>query len=322
MGKKLVEKLPHSCGTNRGLQVFLEDDGRYTGFCFKCQTYVKNPYADHGESYTPPAPSVESQEDVQKKLKGISGFPQEKMKEERIDKEIVQYFGVRLGFDQETASVVKTHYYPYEKDGTLKSYQVKILDGKKFFTIGDFTNIEPFGWRQALKAGGRTLFITEGQKDAMALTQVVKKFSTTGKMPAVISLPNGVKSVDKMQQYIKHFDRWAEVVLCFDMDDAGREAVKNFLLIYPEAKVAKYPLKDAHDMLMANREEELFQAVFFNAKTQLPDKLKRSSDVWDLASKRPEQGMSWPWPSLTSLTRGIRRGEGYYIGGGVKMGLQ
>lgn len=320
MTKKYVERLSHVCGTKGGLQVFLEDDGRYSGFCFACNTYVPNPYDDVDEGHTPPKPQVKSQEQVQKELTNISKFPQEKLKNERIEEEVVKHFNVRLGFDQETASEVRTHFYPYYKDGVLKAYQVKVLDGKKFFSVGDFSNVEPFGWQQAVKAGGRRLYITEGQKDAMTLFQVLKKRSNQDRAPAVISLPNGVKSVDKMQPYMKQFERWAEVVLVFDNDDAGKGAVKEFLLMYPEAKVATLPLKDSHDMLMANREDELFQAVMFNAKTQLPDKLKRSSDVWDLASKRPEQGMSWPWPHLTELTRGIRRGEGYYVGGGVKLG--
>lgn len=34
----------------------------------------------------------------------------------------------------------------------------------------------------------------------------------------------------------------------------------------------------------------------------------------------PEWGLSWPWAGLTDLTRGIRRGETYYFGAGVKMG--
>lgn len=319
--KKYVGRLPHSCGTKGGLQVFLEPDGRYTGFCFKCHTYVKDPYGDKGEDFVPPTPKTKSPEQVAKELRAISSYPQEALPDEKIDIEAVKYFNVRLGFDQETASVVTTHYYPYEEEGNVKSYQVKVLDPKRFFSVGEFDSCEPFGWRQALQAGGKKLFITEGQKDTMALWQVLRRYSNlTDYVPAVISLPNGVKSVDKMVKYVKQMDRWGEVVLCFDNDEAGKQAVKNFISIYPQAKTVSLPLKDAHDMLMAGREKELFQAAMFQAKKPLSDKLKRSSDVWDLASQRPEQGMSWPWPDMTSLTRGIRRGEGVYFGGGVKMG--
>lgn len=317
---KPVERMEHECGTKRGLQVFLQPDGTYDGFCFSCQTVVKDPYGDKPEGYTPPKPTTKSPEEIQRELKGISKFPQDALPKEKIEEWVIKYFDVRVGYDQETASEIRTHYYPYYKGQELRAYQVKVLEPKRFFTVGDFDVCDPFGWDLALRAGGKKLFITEGQKDCMALFQVLKQKSTLDRNPAVISLPNGVKSVDKMAKYAKQLDRWPEVILCFDMDEPGREAVKNFLKIYPTAKVASLPLKDAHDMLMAGREQELFQACLFQAKTQLSDKLKRSSDVWDLARKRPEQGLSWPWPSLTSLTRGIRTGEGYYFGAGVKMG--
>lgn len=320
MTKKYVERLPHSCGTKRGLQVFMQDDGNYDGYCYSCSTYVKNPYDAHNKDYIPPKPQVKSQDDINKELANISKLPTEACPKDKLDKETLEHFGVKLGFDRETAQEIRSHYYPYERDGVVTSYQVKVLEGKIFFFVGNTRSIEPFGWRQAVQNGGAKLFITEGQKDAMALLQTLKKFGKFEKTPAVISLPNGVKSVDSMVPFIKQFDRWKEVIVCFDMDKAGEGATKTFAKLYPECKVAKYPLKDSHDMLMADRGQELFQAVMFRAKTQLSDKLVRSSDVWDQASKRPEMGLSWPWAGLTDLTRGIRRGEGAYFGGGVKMG--
>ena len=44
------------------------------------------------------------------------------------------------------------------------------------------------------------------------------------------------------------------------------------------------------------------------------------SDLHEAGRQEAEWGVSWPWPSLTDLTRGIRTGETYYIGAGVKMG--
>jgi len=320
MAKKYVERIPHSCGTNRGLQVFLEDDGRYTGFCFSCQTYVPDPYSDM-ENYSPPKPKIKSPEETAKEMANVSKFPIGDSPKEKLLQKAMEYFGVRLGYDRETASEVRSHYYPYyNPEGEITAYGVKVLEGKKFFFMGDTSDLWPFGWHQALKAGGKKLFITEGQKDCISLLQVLKQFGKSERMPSVISLPNGTKSVDTMAKCIPHFDKWAEVVLCFDNDDSGQGAVKQFALMYPDVKVATLPLKDAHDMLMAGRENELFQAVMFRAKTQLSDKLVRSSDVWERAKERPKQGLSWPWQELTSLTRGIRRGEGYYFGGGVKMG--
>src|SRR3546814_1646513 len=44
------------------------------------------------------------------------------------------------------------------------------------------------------------------------------------------------------------------------------------------------------------------------------------SSLREAATVRPEMGIEWPWPGLTKITRGIRRGETYYLGAGVKMG--
>jgi len=34
MAGKCIEKLPHSCGTRDGLQVFEKEDGTYDGYCY------------------------------------------------------------------------------------------------------------------------------------------------------------------------------------------------------------------------------------------------------------------------------------------------
>lgn len=281
---------------------------------------MKDPYSDKGDGYVPPKPTTKSPEQIKKELEFIKKLPIEGRPELKLTKETLEYFGVRLGFDQETASTVHAEYYPFEEGGEVKAFKAKILKDKKFFTVGDFDNCEPFGWSQACRAGGYKLFITEGEKDALALFQVLKARGKGDRNPAVISLHNGTKSVQKMSKYFKHFNKWKEVVICFDNDSSGELAVQQFTTMYPEAKVATLPLKDAHDMLMEGREQELFNSCVFQAKHKLSDKLVRSSDVWDQARKRPEEGLSWPWPQLTKLTRGIRRGEGYYFGAGVKMG--
>jgi len=316
---KYVERLPHSCGTTRGLQVFREDDGRYTGYCFSCHTHVKDPYSDKDASYTPPEPQRKSPEQIQKEVEFIKKLPIEGLPDLKIKKHVMQHFGVRLGYDQETASVVQSHYYPYTAQGKVQAFQARTVPDKRFFFIGDVQECDPFGWDQAVQAGGFKLFITEGQKDALALFQVLSERGKSDRPPAVISLHHGTKTVDKLSKYTKDFDRWKQVVYCGDQDEAGKAAAQAFCKMYPKAVVANFSLKDAHDMLMEGREQELFNSCVWEAKRPLSDKLVRSSDVWDDAMKRPEDGLSWPWPGLTTLTRGIRRGEGYYFGAGGYM---
>lgn len=46
MAGKSLERLSHSCGSRKGLQTFLQEDGSIDGFCFSCGTRVPDPYGD------------------------------------------------------------------------------------------------------------------------------------------------------------------------------------------------------------------------------------------------------------------------------------
>ena len=67
-------------------------------------------------------------------------------------------------------------------------------------------------------AGGLKLIITEGELDALSVSQA------QGNKYPVISLPNGssnLKPVTASYDYINSFD---EIVIMFDMDAPGKEA--------------------------------------------------------------------------------------------------
>jgi twinkle protein len=68
-----VEKLPHDCGSRDALQVF-EENGKYTGFCFSCSTYVDDPSKDKPKDYKPVKLS-KSLEEIKAEIKEISSYP-------------------------------------------------------------------------------------------------------------------------------------------------------------------------------------------------------------------------------------------------------
>ena len=47
-----IEKLPHSCGSQDGLQVFEGEEG-YNGYCYACNTFVPDPYKNKPQGYKP-----------------------------------------------------------------------------------------------------------------------------------------------------------------------------------------------------------------------------------------------------------------------------
>ena len=64
-------------------------------------------------------------------------------------------------------------------------------------------------------------------------------------------------------QAIDWLDEYDKVVFCFDMDDVGRGVTECAALLTPgKAHIAELPLKDANDMLVANRSKELVNCLF------------------------------------------------------------
>jgi len=320
-----VEKIAHSCGTRRGLQVFLQADGSYDGYCYRCGTVVADPYKDKPAGYAPHA-HVKTVEDIEAELQEIRTLPQIDITNRRLRADVVKYFGVRLGLSEEDGVTIALHHYPYSKKGKLSGYKVRLEANKRLWSVGDLKETDFFGWMQAVRTGSPRLYITEGELDAMSLYQIItdrnKGTAYEGNKPAVISLPHGAGSAARDISRIasdigRHFK---EVVLVFDMDEPGQEAAAAVSRILPDAFVASLPAKDANECLVMGHVKACFNAVQFNSSKPKNTRIIMGSALADAARKKPEWGLSWPWRRMTEATRGIRRGETIYIGAGVKMG--
>lgn len=122
-----------------------------------------------------------------------------------------------------------------------------------------------------------------------------------------------------MPKIKKHFK---EVSICFDNDEAGEKAKAEVCKLFPEITVITLPCKDANECLIQGAEttKAAFAAMTFKATKANNIRLLRGTQLREAARAAPVMGLSWPWEGLTKLTRGIRRGETYYFGAGVKMG--
>lgn len=323
---KCVEKLPHKCGSRNGLQVFLKDNGTYDGFCFACGKAEPNPYQDKPEGYKPQV-AFKSPEEIQEEIEEINTYKTFTLEDRKLKKEYLEYFGVKIGVSEQDGHTPISHYYPYRNErGDLIGYKARIIEGKKMFAIGSTKGATFFGWDKAIQAGGKKLFITEGECDAVALFQIMKEHNKGTQYadlnPAVVSLSNGSggaeKQISKMLPEIRKY--FKEIVLVFDMDDPGREAVEKVLKICPDALVANLPSKDANQCLIDGRSKACYNACQFNAQKPKNTRLVTAESVIEQARKEAEWGYSYPYKGLTELTRGQRLGETVYWGAGVKMG--
>lgn len=321
-----VEKLPHyKCGSKNGLQVFQKEDGTYDGFCFACGTVVPNPYHDHPVGYKP-IKITKSQEDIDAEIADISKYRTVALQARGLKSESLGHYNVKIGVSEADGETPVSHYYPYYRGEQLVGWKVRLIEDKRMWSVGDIKGVDLFGWRQAVATGGKRLFITEGELDAVALFQIFKDHNKGTPYadfnPAIVSLTNGASGAAKqLGTCIGEIRKvFKEIVLVFDMDDAGKKAADEVVRIIPDAMVANLPAKDANDCLIQGRSKACYNACQFNAQKPKNTRLVLGVDVIEDARKETPWGYSYPYKGLTELTRGQRLGETVYWGAGVKMG--
>ncbi len=209
----------------------------------------------------------------------------------------------------------KAQVAPYRNaEGTVIAQKVR-TPGKEFSTTGAFKEAVLFG-QHLWAAGGKRLVITEGEIDAMSVSQV------QGNKWPVVSLPNGaqgaVNAIKKSLEYVTSFD---EVVIMFDMDEPGQEAALKVAELLPpgKAKIAKLTEKDANDMLVAGQTQEIITAIW-QASPFRPDGLVTIDEILEDVEKPVEWGLPWWLEELTEYTYGRRYGEVYGLGAGTGVG--
>lgn len=325
--KTTVEKLPHVCGSSNALQVWVDESGKFDGFCFACKTHVAHPYEGHDPTYKPVI-HRKSEEEIQADLDFALSLPVRDLPTRKLKAIYLDYFDVRVGVSQTDGETPETVYFPYANEHSeLIGFKVRLLDPKRMWAIGTTRDAAPFGWEQAKRAHGKKIFITEGEFDAIALFQILKEKNKNTAYaennPPVISIPAGASSVNKClgkyrSEIEKHFK---EVVLVFDQDEAGQLATQEALKLFPHAVVVNsLPEKDLNDCLIKGRAKAAHDALVFKATVLKNTRIINGRSLHEKAKKPPEWGLPWPWAGINHVTRGIRTGETIYLGAGAKMG--
>lgn len=325
---KCVEKLPHrtdKCNSASGLQVFQKDDGTYDGYCFACGTYVSHPYHDKPKDYKPQA-IVKSKEEIQAEIEEVGTYQTVSLPDRKLKKEYLEYFGVKIGLSESDGETPVTHYYPYKIGDELIGYKVRLIENKRMWAVGSTKGADFFGWDKAVQTGGKKLFVTEGELDAVALFQIFKEQNKGTQYaeynPAIVSLSNGAGGASRqfakmLPEIRKHFK---EIILVFDNDSPGKQATEDVLKLAPDALVATLPSKDANQCIIDGRNKAAYNACQFNAQKPKNTRLVSGNDLHESSKEPPQYGISWPWEHITKATRGIRLGETIYIGAGQKQG--
>lgn len=307
--------------------MFEKEGGDIDGYCYSCDTYVRHPY---GKPATiediPKAERIgKTKEEMQEEMELIAKCPVMDLPDRKLRKVALDYYGIKIGLSEQDGKTPKLHYYPYTLDGELKAYKARLIENKRMWSVGDQKEVDLFGWEQAISSGARRLIVVEGELDAVALKAIIDRHNDDKYedfKPAITSLPHGAASASRdlsrlAKKIRKHFK---EITFCFDGDDAGLRATEEACKIFPEATVVSLPKKDANDCILKGVTKAAFKAVMFNHQKNKNSRLVTLDEVWEASKKPPEWGVSWPWETVTDLTRGIRLGETIYIGAAQKMG--
>src|SRR5690606_5630789 len=209
--------------------------------------------------------------------------------------ETCRKFGYFVGeFNGKTVQVAPY----YNKEGQLVAQKVR-FPNKDFITTGDFKKVSLFG-SQLWGSGGKKLVITEGEIDAMTVSQL------QGHKWPVVSVPNGAQgAANSIKDNLEWVMSFEEVILMFDMDDPGRKAAVKVAELLPpgKAKIASLPLKDANECLVQGKGEEVIRAIW-NAREYRPDGIVDIDELIEEIEKPIEMGLPWCFPTLTKHTYG------------------
>lgn len=287
---EFVRHLPcNNCGSSDANSLY--SDGHT--FCFRCNHY--EPGDDdtfHEPRMTSPVHLTGSAQRLQKR--GISEKVCEKYK-------IYQ-----------DGEVLRFHYF--DESGSLQGAKVKTKD-KTFFYEGKSAYCL-FG-QHLFPATGRRVVITEGELDAASCQEVLPGWP-------MVSLDAGAAAAKKsIQRALPWLQGYEEIVLFFDMDDAGRKAAEEAASVLPpgKTKIARLEAyKDASDALQANDGEAIRRAIW-DAKPYRPDGIVDGKSLLELVTTpTPPCDHEYPFVGLQNKLHGIRYGELVTITAGSGIG--
>lgn len=186
---------------------------------------------------------------------------------------------------------------------------------KDFYWTGDKANVTLFGKEKWNK--GKTIIITEGEIDALSIAE-----AQACKWP-VVSLPNGAQSAKKtLQSNLDWLLGFEFIILCFDNDEAGKNAVQSCVDLFPPGrlKICSLSEKDANECLIKGKYEEL-TTIVFNAQEYRPDGIIAGSEInIDELYKEEPKGLLTPYPVLNEIIRGLKESRIYMFYAGTGNG--
>lgn len=205
-----------------------------------------------------------------------------------------------------------------DQNGNIVSQKVRDKD-KNFKTTGSHKSDALFG--KHLWNGGKKIVVTEGEIDMLTVMEL-----QDCKYP-VVSLGHGASAAKKTcAANYEYFDQFEQIILMFDMDEAGRKAVEEAAQVLPAGKVrvAVLPCKDANECHLNGHDREIMEQVW-NAGPWIPDgvvsALSLRERIREHLSSEESVGLLFSGCiGINDKTLGARGGEVIMVTSGSGMG--
>lgn len=312
---KYVENIGcEKCGSSDGVGVYERADGSYHGKCFACDHHTNEPYKL--EESTDEFEVEDAKEPSKAFLYNVNDSSINRLSTRGLNKDTCELYGVRSILSESNMDLV--HFYPHTSKGKEVATCARVVDGKKFSWSGTPKDLDFFG-QSICGDGGKMIIVTEGACDCLAAKQMLLSLD---KNYRVVSLVNGAGSALKdFKNNYEWIESFESIFLAFDQDEPGQKNAEKIAGMFAPNKVKNmvFSEKDPNALLLSGKAREFLSAIF-SAKEKRPDGIVGVEDLYDEAIKPPVMGLSWPWPTLTEVTYGYRRGELYGVGAGSGSG--
>lgn len=232
---------------------------------------------------------TQEQQDSIKSYTGTAGQSQRS-----ITDETYKAYACRFKYSEETGEVTEV-FYPYTQDYKAAGYKVRKTPVKDFYSVGKIgKDSELFGQWKWKEHQAKYVLLCAGELDALSAFQMLENYRKSkggdyDATPVVSSAIGESGSFRQVQLQYNWLNMASRVIVCYDNDDAGREAVKKLVDVVPKGKmfVMNLNLKDANEYLVKGKEKQFLRA-FFDAPAYSPDGILGSGT---LSSKIRQEAM-------------------------------
>lgn len=290
---------PHCGSTSRPYKTY--SDGH--SHCFSCG---KTDFPD--SDYTPPVDSTKTNSEL------INHGEYTDLAKRRIRVDACRKFGYTVA--EVAGKTVQVATY-CDASGSPVGQKVRGA-GKEFYVTGSLKTAGLYG-QHLWGSTGNKVVITEGEIDCLTVAQ-----AQSLKWPTV-SIPQGAQHAAKaLSKQLEWLNGYKEIVLWFDNDEPGREAIEECVKVLPigKVKVITTPMdcKDANELLQKHGEAAVVQALW-SAHAYRPDGVIAGEDLTvERLKAKAAPGWATPYPKLNAMTRGIRPRQLWLLTAGTGVG--